>query len=423
MSDQLPYDLTTNLYDYDTSKKNLEFGKGNGLIHIVDMSIEIEKERRKAQSAMIARDATVERLVDAYKLLREKTTLLEKLQNQSPQQQVLANKENIFPEVIIEENQQERKARDKENEPVSKDLTERDGLSSRSYLAAPVNPFIYHRTTPPILSRASSEASVTSVSSTSSGKTIFQIDDSDLDFTIVRSSPSGEAEDSIEARHKLLASIPLPEDIPEDALKPFVMPSPYSLPEFLGLLRNSVSDYRTLNELTTSWCPRREEHGYFLTPASSISPLAPATTDTPLQECFYNKNGTWYYAGVYQAFRMDDLTPKEWEALSNETTQALIKDTLAGRKNISPQNVYETAQLYAAGALKVACIGLQCVGFNRMLYHAIQDQVAKLSQRKQGGYSSGSDRHGRTGSDVVDGLAGLLISGRRDEGGVDDTAR
>ncbi|EEB87274.1 hypothetical protein MPER_15453, partial [Moniliophthora perniciosa FA553] len=105
-------------------------------------------------------------------------------------------------------------------------------------------------------------------------------------------------------------------------------------------------------------------------------------------------SGQWYYAGVYKAFRLDDLTQKEWEALSNETTQAIIKETLADRKNISPQNVYETAQLYAAGALKVACIGLQCVGFNKTLYHAILDQVAKLNQSngkwKQGGYGNGN---------------------------------
>ncbi|KAJ7835268.1 hypothetical protein B0H14DRAFT_3871179 [Mycena olivaceomarginata] len=89
-------------------------------------------------------------------------------------------------------------------------------------------------------------------------------------------------------------------------------------------------------------------------------------------ECFYNKDGNWYYAGVYKAFRLEDLMTKEWEALSAErlfrlctpsplhmlsshmlpipasasvypvqTTQAFIKDTLTGRKNTSPQNIYE----------------------------------------------------------------------------------
>lgn len=54
-----------------------------------------------------------------------------------------------------------------------------------------------------------------------------------------------------------------------------------------------------------------------------------------------------------------------------QTTQALVKETLLHRKNTSPQNVYETGQLYVAGALKAACIGLQCIGFNSEVYKAL----------------------------------------------------
>jgi hypothetical protein len=39
-----------------------------------------------------------------------------------------------------------------------------------------------------------------------------------------------------------------------------------------------------------------------------------------LAECFYNKDGKWYYAGVYLGFRMKDLTSEEWAALSNEVS-------------------------------------------------------------------------------------------------------
>lgn len=60
--------------------------------------------------------------------------------------------------------------------------------------------------------------------------------------------------------------------------------------------------------------------------------------------------------------------------------QVIIKETLAGRKNISAQNNYETGQLYAAGALKVACIGLQCVGFNEGLYRGLLDHAAACVQ-------------------------------------------
>jgi hypothetical protein len=42
------------------------------------------------------------------------------------------------------------------------------------------------------------------------------------------------------------------------------------------------------------------------------------TTYYSIAECFYNKDGKWYYAGIYKAFQMEDLTTKEWEALSHE---------------------------------------------------------------------------------------------------------
>lgn len=58
----------------------------------------------------------------------------------------------------------------------------------------------------------------------------------------------------------------------------------------------------------------------------------------------------------------------------------LVKETLANRKNTTPTVHYEVSQLYAAGALKVACVGLQCVGFNSGLYHTIVEQAAKCQQ-------------------------------------------
>ncbi|KAI6098015.1 hypothetical protein EDD16DRAFT_1665265, partial [Pisolithus croceorrhizus] len=61
---------------------------------------------------------------------------------------------------------------------------------------------------------------------------------------------------------------------------------------------------------------------------------------------------------MYRASRMDDLTTQEWELLLTETTQALIKKPLAGGKSVSPQNTYETGQLYAVGALRLSCVGL-----------------------------------------------------------------
>ncbi|KAG1894468.1 uncharacterized protein F5891DRAFT_922114, partial [Suillus fuscotomentosus] len=182
------------------------------------------------------------------------------------------------------------------------------------------------------------------------------------------------------ARQAFLAMLPLPADIPDDALNPIVIPQPYILHEFLGntsgvsaLYISTLSNYRVLGQPTTYWCPEREEHGYLLTPIFKCSANPRVTTahrwtvadvigtmDRPT-ECFYNKDGKWYYVGIYKAFRMDDLTTEEWEALSIE--------------NLSPQNLYETGQLYAVGALRVACIGLQCAGFSSAMYRAVLEQA------------------------------------------------
>ena len=73
--------------------------------------------------------------------------------------------------------------------------------------------------------------------------------------------------------------------------------------------------------------------------------------------------------------------------------QVIIKETLAGRKNLSAQNNYEVNQLYTAGALKVACIGLQCVGFNEGLYRGLLDHAAACVQgmtKRREGLGSGA---------------------------------
>jgi hypothetical protein len=43
-----------------------------------------------------------------------------------------------------------------------------------------------------------------------------------------------EAEESIKARHAILATLPLPPGIPSDALRPILVPSAYTLQEFLS---------------------------------------------------------------------------------------------------------------------------------------------------------------------------------------------
>ncbi|KAG6830254.1 hypothetical protein H0H87_008743 [Tephrocybe sp. NHM501043] len=209
---------------------------------------------------------------------------------------------------------------------------------------------------------------------------------------------SDEPVDMVAARNAILATLPLPEEAPDDTLSPLSIPAPLTIQEFIstlsGPLRVSLNQYRLFYATTTVWCPEREEHGYFYTPAFKCSTnprVATAHRWSPVDviarmnkptECFFNKDGIWYYAGVYTAFRLADLTTKEWAALSPEVTQMLVKETIIARKNTSPQNVYETTQLYAAGALKVACVALQCVGFNNAMYTALLEQARIFTQSK-----------------------------------------
>ncbi|KAH8100307.1 mitochondrial ribosomal subunit S27-domain-containing protein [Cristinia sonorae] len=226
--------------------------------------------------------------------------------------------------------------------------------------------------------------------------------------TLHLTEDSMTAEDRMKARHAILADLPIPSDMPTDILVPIVIPPPFSIHDFLGTaqgdLKNQLANYRVFQESTTSWCPEREEHGYFLTPAFKCVTNPRVSTAhrwVPVDivakcgksiECFYNKENKWYYAGLYKPFNLSSLSPAEYGALSSTTSQSLIKETLSGRKNTSPQNVYETAQLYTCGALRVACVGLQCVGFSENLYRALLEQaeVCGKAGRWRGAVTTGS---------------------------------
>ncbi|KAI6097975.1 hypothetical protein EDD16DRAFT_1666122, partial [Pisolithus croceorrhizus] len=130
-------------------------------------------------------------------------------------------------------------------------------------------------------------------------------------------------------------------------------------------------NYRVSSQVASYWCPDREEHGYFLvlffkciTNPRVVTAYRWLAVDVlghmrEPTECFYYKEEKWYYAGTYRASRMDDLTTQEWESLPTkvqemirdlltlyadilQTTQALIKEPLAGGRSVSPQNTYET---------------------------------------------------------------------------------
>ncbi|KAJ3796305.1 hypothetical protein GGU11DRAFT_872306 [Lentinula aff. detonsa] len=356
----------------------------------VEMVIKIAIEQEKVRHAFKARDAAIQRLSDAYISIEQKLDIIKRLEKQSnvlnsPEKSMQKRGASLEADKLNQTAGFEGLVDDLRKEiEVLKDAPPQYTSDSATMESLQLNP--------PALS-AMSLAAVCDRPQ----KTILEIEETDLNLTIVRTSATREdAEDIINARNRLLAALPLPEEAPDDALKPIAIPTSYvNLYEFLasvpGPLRSSLSNYRVLHQVTTSWCPQREEHGYYLTPVFKCTTnprVATAhrwvATDVISKickhtECFYNKDGVWYYAGVYKAFRLDDLTVKEWEALSNETTQAIVKETIEGRKNTSPQNTYEVNQLYAAGALKVAVIALQCVGFNHSMYRLLLEHASKCT--------------------------------------------
>ncbi|THV06900.1 hypothetical protein K435DRAFT_789004 [Dendrothele bispora CBS 962.96] len=436
--------------DLDIVKKQLELLKTADPFSVVDMAIQIENERRKVQDAMSARDAAVMRLADAYVYLEQKTAMIERLQQEM---RVLGSDKVDKADKGTSTPKQSHVEGASQTEDTETDATAASRSQEVARLETLVNTLREEIKTlhaekdkgslkedgPLKSSRLLTVQYVSSPSSVNSMNSIFKLDDQDFDFAVVRTAPpTGEAEDIINARNKLLATIPLPEEeAPDDTLKPIMVPSPYTLHDFLATvpesLKASLTNYRALHQLTTSWCPDREEHGYFLTPVfkCSTNPRVSmahrwSTVDLSSRlnkptECFYNKDGVWYYAGVYKAFRLDDLTTKEWEALSDETMQSIIKETISGRKNTSPQNIYEITQLYAAGALKVACIALQCIGFNKEVYKGILEHVDKWEKdahtreaQTPGGRwkgSTGGGREGRAGHGPMTGPLGSSVGG------------
>lgn len=191
---------------------------------------------------------------------------------------------------------------------------------------------------------------------------------------------------------------------------------------------NRLSNYKVLYDVTTCWCPEREEHGYIYVPmfkcntnpriatahrwliadvigrmnkptgrqtnphrsqltrlqSVSITRKASGTTPGPIKPSSWisclRRSGPSFHKKlvVFPRFFAFDWVL----TLHKKSVSTIVKETLVGRKNISPQNTYETTQLYAVGALRVTCVGLHCIGFNQEIYKAILEHAGKFSESK-----------------------------------------
>ncbi|KAF8485632.1 hypothetical protein JB92DRAFT_1537551 [Gautieria morchelliformis] len=203
-------------------------------------------------------------------------------------------------------------------------------------------------------------------------------------------------EEMMRARFDILGRLPIPSDMPLGVLRPVGIPERFTLHEFLlgsasGSLKSAIlclyRDYyhvvpRTGRTRVLSYASLQVRYWPTLKRNTSVTVLH--LNILCYSECFYNKAGEWYYTGTYTSLRLEDLTPKEFDNLSQETRDALVKETLAGRKNVTPQIIFETSQLYAVGALKVAVVGIRCIGFNRMLYSVALQQAHRFQSHGRG---------------------------------------
>ncbi|KAF8272474.1 hypothetical protein EI94DRAFT_1566136, partial [Lactarius quietus] len=362
-----------------------------------ESAIAIQIERIRASEAISARDVIAQHLSSACKSIRDKSATIENLRQQNKYLEDILKEHSAAytPESTPSGIRSRDEPAGQESAAACVGLT---GENSKLSITRPKTPESDIQSTRQDALRFLREATYNNFARVSSPQAaipdtpttpkmiVSDLNDLDikvnsLDFyssLIIMDS----TEESIRSRHAILAALPLPVGIPSDALRPILIPPSYTLHEFLA---------SAIGQLTTNWCPEREEHGYFLTPLFKCTTNPRVATahrwtmvdvvsklDEPTAECFYNKDGKWYYAGVYKALRLEDLTTKEFEQLSTEAT--LIKETLAGRKNVSPQTIYETTQLFLAGALKIACVGLQCVGFNDLLYRTIIEHTTRCVQ-------------------------------------------
>ncbi|KAF8319375.1 hypothetical protein DL93DRAFT_2164586 [Clavulina sp. PMI_390] len=98
-------------------------------------------------------------------------------------------------------------------------------------------------------------------------------------------------------------------------------------------------------------------------------------------EVFYNKNGDWFYVGTFKSYPLPDMTSVEFEELPLEIRANLIQSTV-DRWPADPSQTTaierEVAQLYEEGKLKVACVGLQCMGFNYSLSRIMLEQSRRM---------------------------------------------
>ncbi|KZV90814.1 hypothetical protein EXIGLDRAFT_694276 [Exidia glandulosa HHB12029] len=205
-------------------------------------------------------------------------------------------------------------------------------------------------------------------------------------------------------RVAVLSRLPVPRNIPRADPPPLQLPTRHTFAEIFGhsngnrMTQISLSGHHVLHDATTVW-PHGESnvHGWLFTPVFRCFSLQVAGTfkwvemDVTGQlekptECFFSmkwQDGNWYYAGIYKGFRMREVSPEEWKEFPAERKNAIIAETLRERRAVAPQLQLDVRQMYELGILRVACIGLQCTGYNQRLCETVYRHAEKCRRTGQ----------------------------------------
>ncbi|KAJ2929854.1 hypothetical protein H1R20_g7243, partial [Candolleomyces eurysporus] len=341
--------LVTTIDDEEQNEALCQLSRGLELLRdatpfrVVEMALEIQVEKMRVVEAMKARDAAVHRLLEAYTSVRRHSEVIEQLQKEREEHGLEKLGHSLSPP------SESHDKRILELEEMVADLRDINlclkeyGSYERKMLCDP--PPHYEGEITRVSAGTQTEPEVPKV-----------FCDSRVELCRTKSAKAQDVAELIQVRNDMLAAIPLPENAPDISLVPITLPPQVTLHEFLNSapasLRTELGNYRVFHSTTTTWCPEREEHGFMY---------------VPMFKCNTNPRA---------------LTAHRWNAVDVIGRMSKPTETLAGRKSTTPQNNYETGQLYAAGALKLACIALQCVGFNMDLYHSISELATKFTQAK-----------------------------------------
>lgn len=268
------------------------------------MAIEIQLEKLRVTEAMSARDVLVYKLSDAYTSIREKTDLIDRLQQAlNAAMGATVNTPSTGFSTLQQNWNQSTDINGLQTQVADLEALIQDlRVGSRNTMGPPPR---YEEED----GKSGSPTTILDIQAISASTSPLAVSTPILpgpprEERSVQTLISEEPEDMVNGRFSVLASIPLPENPPDDTLKPIVLPPTCTLHEFLsstsGMLRNLLGNYRVLQSLTTKWCPSREEHGYFYSPIFKCSTNPRVTTAHRWQQVdvtarMKQPTGTWLF--------------------------------------------------------------------------------------------------------------------------------